>query len=417
MRFVMFALRYGLKSMWRNPRRSLLTLATILLAASVTIVAKRYSAAVMGLWQKSSSDTGTAHLQVHTAAYAKQTDGLSPDLLFKASDSVMEKTVAGLPEVSATARRLRFEGMIAVGDRNLYFVAQGIEPSREALVSPLLWTPKPKDHPRGRFVQDDDITGITVGEGLANALGLKVGDEATLLSQTLQGSANAIDVKIIGIIQIPLPSFSKRAVFLHIDLARKLLRAPDAYTEYAVRLTDAIFAEAVVHRLKQHAQASDWDVRGWWDIDPIIRKVERIINAVVGVLLGLLALSAGLSVLNIVFMLVLERTVEIGTLAALGMPPRRILLLFCFESMIYGVVGGLFGVCMGMATVYGMGQLGMPFDIPFGTGKVLLYPTNDWRTSSQAFLVALTIAALAAILPAKRAAGVEPVKAFRGQMN
>lgn len=417
MRFFVFALRYGLKSMWRNPRRSLLTLATILLAASVTIVAKRYSAAVMGLWQKSSSDTGTAHLQVHTAAYAQQTDGLSPDLLFKMTDSPLEKTIASYPEVEATARRFRFEGMIAVGEKNLYFMAQGIEPSREAQVSPLLWTPKPKDYPRGRFVQDDDVNGITVGEGLANALGLKVGDEATLLSQTLQGSANAIDVKIVGIIQIPLPSFSKRAVFLHIDLARKLLRAPDAYTEYAVRLHDSAQSETVVTRLQQAPQAKDWDVRGWWEIDPIIRKVEKIINAVVGVLLALLALSAGLSVLNIVFMLVLERTVEIGTLAALGTAPGRILFLFCCESMIYGVVGGLLGVGVGTGLVFAMGQMGVPFDIPFGTGKVLIHPSNDWVTAAQAFSVALAIAALAAILPARRAAGVEPVKAFRGQMG
>lgn len=410
---VKFSAQYGMRSLLRNPRRTLITVSAVALSVAVTIISTRFSAGVMELWRKGAADTGTGHAQIHAQGFKEQTDGVNEDLTLENGNPI-ERILQSDSQVVASAKRLRIEGMISGKGKSIYFVGIGVEPVNEVAVSPRLFSPV---NDQGSFVQQDNRFGVTIGRGLSETLGLQIGDEATLISQTSAGSVNAVDVVVLGIVNVPLPSFSKRAVYLHIEHAQRLLRLPDRYNELAIRLNDWEGVRDWVEASLKKPEMKEVELQGWWDIVPIIRDVEEIFYTVIGVICALLFVSAALSVLNMIYMMIAERTIELGTLMALGALAADLKILVAVETFMIGVMGGLLGALAGNFGVLLMGAFGVPFKNPFSSGYIDIYPTVDVLWSLLITMIGLLICVLASLGPARKASRVEPVQAFRGQVT
>lgn len=410
--YLVFSLKYAFRNLWRNSRRTTLTMTTVMFAVMVAIVANRYSAAIMKLWQDGAADTGSAHAQVHASGYMKKQEGVQLDLTMSETDE-FDQLIRGDSFVQNSVRRLILEGIISKDEESLYFVGKGVEPSNEKAVSPRLFTA----NDAGEFLKDDDITGIVVGAGLAESLKLKIGDEVTLITQTIQGSVNGIDAHVVGIVDAAIPSFSKRTVLTHIKLLQKLIRMPDRYTELAIKLKPGVNIAQWVDVKSMRAEKLNVDLMGWWDLEPVIKNVGKIWDSVVIVITVLLFLSTALSVLNIIFMMVAERTVEIGTLMAIGAQGKDVKRLFAIEASLIGLIGGIAGMILGCLAVFAMDRFGVPFESPFGSGQLIIHPKNNFPISGAILLAAIVICYLSSIAPSRKASMVEPVKAFRGQIS
>lgn len=383
----------------------------VLFSVSVAIIANRYSSAIMKLWQDAAADTGSAHVQLHAKGFWAQPEGINRDLTIE-QDTPYEKSIREDPAVEASVRRLRLEGIISTGDESLYFLGIGVEPKGEMAVSPRLFT----QNDQGEFV-GDSVTGVTVGRGMAESMKLKMGDEVTLITKTVDGSVNGIDAKVVGIVDAAIPSFSQRVVYTDVALLQKLIRMPGRYTELAVRLKKGVDAETWVAARQAAADRANMDLKGWWDIEPIIRKVGRIWDSVVLVITFLLFVSTALSVSNIIYMMVAERTVEIGTLMAIGARPRDVSLLFSLEAIMIGFFGGIAGMIVGTIAVFIMDLTGVPFDSPFGSDQLIVHPKMSIGLALIVFAFGIIICQISALAPSRKASRVEPARAFRGQIT
>lgn len=409
--FFSFGFTYAARSLLRNRRRSFITISTVIFSVAVTIIAGRFADAIMDLWRDGAADTGSAHAQIHATGYWKNAEGVSEELSMPENGQV-ELDLRDDPFVLATAHRLKIEGMISANNKSIYFIGIGVNPAEEQRVSPRLFNPASDI---GTFVSSPN--GITIGRGLADAMNLKVGDEASLISQTVKDSVNGIDVVIDGIVNVPLPSFSKRAVYLNIKDAQRLLRLPNKFNELAIRVRDREDLPQWVAKKTPSVLQNNAELRGWWDIEPIIRDVEDIFHSVIGTVSLLLFVSAALSVLNMIFMLVAERTVEIGTLMAIGAIGRDVRTLVAIEAGLIGLIGGVLGALLGTFVVLLMNLSGVPFKNPFSSGLIEVYPVNNFTFTAVIMFGALIICIIAAIPPARKASRVEPVQAFRGQLT
>jgi putative ABC transport system permease protein len=410
--FARFILKYGTRSLRRNPRRTTLTVLTVAGSVIFTVVGSRFGVAMMSLWVNGAADTGMGHSQVHAKGYWQDAEGVKRSLTMP-NDSPSETLLREDKDVQAMSRRLKVEGIVSSRDKTIYFIGIGVDPDSEMAVSPKLFSPQ---NDRGSFVPFDKIEGVTIGNGLAQALNVDVGDEISLISPTIEGSVNAVDVQVAGVVNIPLPTFSKRIIYLNNQMAQKLLRMPDRYNELVVRLKEGVIAEEWVKKYRDNVNQNGHELRGWWEVDPIIKDVEGIFYGTLAIVSILLFFSAGLSVLNMIFMMVAERTVEIGTLMALGARPLDIGKMFAGEAALIGAMGGGIGGVVGNIVVIIMGAAGVPFKNPFSSGTIDVYPTINVADTALIAFGAVIICIVAAILPARKASMVEPVQAFRGQI-
>ena len=165
-----------------------------------------------------------------------------------------------------------------------------------------------------------------------------------------------------------------------------------------------------------------------------------LINTIMGVFdimeIFLLAIAsiallvAGISILNIMLVSVMERTREIGIMKALGAKDRTILSQFLSEAVLLGVLGGIIGITVGFVLAYGMGMMlpllfsgGMSSDFIGGngggfggfggSGSFTLVPVLPLETIFIAMGFAILVSVIFALYPARKAAKLDPVKALR----
>ncbi len=412
-----FTILYSLKNLRRHKLRTTLTLLIISLSLALSVITGRYASSILDLWKRSSIDTGSAHAQVHKSGYLLRQEGLDPELLFDKSSARLETLIKDDPMVVATSKRLKIEGLITADAGSTYFIGTAVQPKNELLVSPKLFYP---GYDSGAFITDDGETEACIGRGLAKILKLDIGDEATLVAQTGKGSTNAVDIKVVCIIDVALPTFSKRTVFLNLNLARKLVRLPDHYTELAIRLSDSTQPTKWVKE-KQEAFMNDkklaeFSVVGWRSIDPLISKVENIWLRISQILCGLLVLSSALTVVNVISMTVNERTVEIGTLRALGASPKTLMRVLSVDGLILGCISALIGLALANTVVYIMGRHGIPFESPFGSGIETVHPSISLSWNVYGSIIVVIGCGLCSIPAALKATKVQPVIAFRDQI-
>ncbi len=195
-------------------------------------------------------------------------------------------------------------------------------------------------------------------------------------------------------------------------------------TTLKIKLKDYENAGLVVQRLRaashkfppQTFQIYTWEQKR----APLLQAVE-IESAILNVLLFLIIAVAGFGILAIFYMIVVEKTRDIGILKALGASSRGVMSIFLTYGLSLGVVGSGVGVATGLLFVYYINEIEAA--LSWVTGKKVFDETiyyfhdiptlvNPWMVAAVA-MGAMAIAVLASVLPARRASRLHPVRALR----
>jgi putative ABC transport system permease protein len=119
-----------------------------------------------------------------------------------------------------------------------------------------------------------------------------------------------------------------------------------------------------------------------------------------------------ISILNVMIMAVYERVREIGTIAAIGTLPRKILSLFLVEGFCLGLTGALVGVVFGLAIIFGLNLSKITFNFGQATGLILAPAIAPIEVVTASLLV-IIVSVLASLQPAYKASRMEPIDALR----
>ncbi|RCW31290.1 ABC transporter permease [Marinilabilia salmonicolor] len=148
-------------------------------------------------------------------------------------------------------------------------------------------------------------------------------------------------------------------------------------------------------------EEDDFNVRSQQELINTFSSTSEMLTLLLGAIAGISLLVGGIGIMNIMFVSVTERTREIGLRLAVGGRGRDILSQFLMEAVIVSVGGGLFGVLLGLALAYGMGNM------------------LDWPVvvTNQSIVISFVVCAVVGIFfgwyPARKAAGLDPIEALR----
>src|SRR5205807_2563357 len=208
----------------------------------------------------------------------------------------------------------------------------------------------------GTPLSNAEPKGILLGRGLANNLGVKLGDTVVLLVNRRGGSLNGAELRVAGIFSTVTKAYDDVAVHVTFGLADEMLQAGGAHL-WVVYLDKTQNTPAVVRDL-QGRLGPDLRIVPWYDAADFYNKTVRLFSRQVLVMKVIIALVVVLSISNTMMMNVMERTSEIATSMALGLRRRRVLSRFLVEGLLIGLIGGAAGIALGYALAALISRIG-----------------------------------------------------------
>jgi putative ABC transport system permease protein len=421
-------LMIALRNLARFQRRTLLTatLITLGMVAVLLFIATAGSFKTMMIGQF--TDAVLGHVEVHRKGYVASIDTLPLNLnLTPPMVQKVEQALAAMPDVEATSERVKFGAMFSNFNETTSVRVNGIDPAREAATTPLMPGRIVEGSKGAPLLKSGEILIPTL---LARGLGVKVGDTAVLVATNRDGSVNGRNFVVRGIMEA-VSGPSGRDAYITIGDARTLLRmAQPEVSEIAIRLRhpqrlDAVHADLSARLAapggpgmpgaSNPAQAGPGkggglEVHTWAALSPFsgIANMIDLLTVFIKVMLVSIVL---VSILNVMIMAVYERIREIGTIAAIGTPPRRILALFLTEGLLLGVGGAIAGTVLSLAAVYGLNLWQPTFNFGMQQGLVL-HAVIGVRDAATIAALVIVMALLASLQPAWKASRMDPVRAL-----
>ena len=408
-------IKLAARNLARYGRRTVLTSGLIILGIVAVLLFVSVSGSFKGLIVGQITDSMLGHLQVHRKGYVASIDNLPLNLNMKpAQVEKVEQALKGMSDVVASSPRLKLGAMFSNFTETTSIRLNGIIPAREAATVPLL---------AKRLVQGSTANGlvergkILIPEILAKGMKLKVGDTVVLVATNLDGSVNGKTFIVQGVLG-DVTGPGGRDGYIDIEDARELLRMTEPeVSEIAIRLKDPKHLEQAKTRLEQaladirNPQGQPaLEVHTWEGLSPFanIAHMIDLLDLFIRVMLVGIVLIA---VMNVMMMAVYERIREIGTIAAIGTPPRRVLALFLAEGLLLGLVGTAIGTALSLALVYALNL--WPVHFAFARQVFELAPSIAASDVLLIGSIVLAVAALASLQPAWKAARMDPITALR----
>lgn len=421
-RFTHFALAW--RNLWRNRRRSLVTIVSLAFGfAAVALFAGYTSSVYLALSNAAIHGELIGHLTINRNGW--QTEGkLRPDkyLLTAREIAAVDEVVAKRLPGATVVPKLGASGLLSNGHSSTIFVANGIAPKDlNTLRGPFRNAP-------GALLEDKP-SGVTLAQGLADVLGFKMGDSASVLASTIHGQANAADVDISDTVNTGNVATNGMLMLMPLTLAQNLMDAPGRAETLTVLLgsgpvaagktsdermrniyTTAAPSEQESGAMRDLLRADfrqaglDMEVRTWQEMSAFFRQVKGMYDMIFALMLTVVLSIVVLSIANAMSMAVVERTREIGTLRAIGMRRSGITALFVSEALMLVLVGIVAGLLLTALTRVGVNAADIRYVPPGNTNSVPIYIGFDTARTVLAGAVLAVLAVLAAFFPARRAA-------------
>jgi lipoprotein-releasing system permease protein len=336
------------------------------------------------------------------------------------ADAMADKirTIEGVTGVAPYVQGLVFvqhSGMVQTP------IMRGIDVEREKQVSRI-----PGNMVAGSFSLAEDE--VVIGRELAQRLDIRVGEKLMVYSpQSFIAGRDEIslpeEMRVAGLFEIGMWEYDIGFILLPIDIARELYGLDSGAHALRVMTSDPYRAREIGRRIVRRLATDypDISVTTWMELNRQLFDALRVEKNMMFFLLIFIVLVAAFGITNSLIIVVVQKTKEVGLLKALGFSSGSIMRVFFWQGWIQGVAGCILGMGLGLGTLYYRNTImhWMSSALNMELFPKALYHLNEIpaRTSlSDVLLVAILsmiICTLAGLLPAWRAAHLDPAKALR----
>ncbi|HKD18559.1 MAG TPA: FtsX-like permease family protein [Thermoanaerobaculia bacterium] len=318
--------------------------------------------------------------------------------------------VAANPEVASVLPRIDFVGLATTGSKSVPFLGVGVDPGPEAA-----GTLAPELIVSGRYLEGDGGDGVVLGTGLAAALNVKPGERVTMLATTPDGSLNAVDGIVSGLVDVRIKELNDRYVAAGMGLVSRLLQSGETVSKLVVFLKAGADESRAAAEISRTLQAAGYPivVRHWRELATFYEQVKLLYIGIFGFVGAVLVVIVILSAAIVMTMAVTERTREVGTLRAIGTRPARILRMFLVEGVVIALAGCVAGTVLALIVRSLLNASGIILPPPPGATHGMPINVKFYPLAYGAGLLAMVLTmAIASFFPARRASRVRIVDAL-----
>ncbi len=398
------------RNIWRNRRRTFITMASILFAV---LFASFMESIQKGAWDymiNSVVNYYFGYAQVQEKGYW---DEQSIDKAFPLDDSLQQLS-SSVREVQAVVPRLESFALASAGNKTAGIMVIGIDPAVEDSMTKLR-----SRIVQGEYLESGDVATL-LAEGVAENLGLSIGDTVVFISQGYRGVNAAGKYPVKGIANFGSPELNKQMAYLPLEEAQYFYGAPGLVTSLALKLDSPNDIQPAIKALRSQLDTSVYDVLDWKEMLPDLVEAKAVDSAGNVIIYVILYLIIAFGIFGTILMMVKEREYEFGVLIAIGMKRWQLGISVWLEVIMLGLIGALAGILASMPLVwyFQVNPIRFTGDYAAAMEQFGFEPIFPAIFQAQIFLMqaffVFLLTAIMALYPIWKIRKLQPVQAMRG---
>jgi putative ABC transport system permease protein len=409
-------IKIAARNLLRYQRRTMLTSALITLGVVAVLLFISITGSFKDMMVGQITDSMLGHIQVHRKSYLASIDNLPLDLnLNQRQVAKVKEILGGVDAVESFSMRIKLGAMFSNFTQTTNIRLNTVIPEQEVKTVPLLSDRIIKGQKKDVLLKKGEIL---IPELIAKGMKVKVGDSVVLVANNKDGSVNGKTFTVSGVLE-GISGPGGRDGMIHLDDAKELLRINAVeVSEIAIRLKNMddlpkVFSglKAELESMRDEKDKPIFEVHTWEDLTPFY-NIARMIELMTFFIKVMLVAIVLVSIMNVMIMAVYERINEIGTIAAIGTLPGKIMALFVTEGFLLGVFGTFVGTVISLISIAAINAAEITFN--FGRqSNLVLAPTIRPGDVISIVLIVIGIAVAASLQPAFKAARMDPITALR----
>ena len=335
-------LKLAWRNIWRNKRRTLITVASILFAVLFSIFMNAFQ---KGAWVRMLDNIVNyyyGYAQIHQKGYWEEKT-INDALELNEELWQLPSNIEGLEQIIP---RLETFALLSSGEHTSGMMIVGTNPKAEDQLTQLK-----SRLTEGVYFEKSDKALLIAG-GVKEVLKVSLGDTLVILTQGYHGVNAAGKYPIKGIVHFASPDLNKRMVYLPLEETQDLLGASSMAPSFALRLNERDDLESVMEQLQTQLDTETYEIMDWQAMLPDLVEAQKTDAAGNYIFLLVLYLIISFGIFGTILMLVKEREHEFGILLSIGMSRRLLAFSTWLEILLMALLGVVFGMLAALPLVY-----------------------------------------------------------------
>lgn len=402
----MMRLKLAVRNISRHRLRSLLSISMIAGAVTAVILFQGFSSYSLAALKWIAAENQYGNMQIASHKYWSPGKESRAERLFSLSD--LDELKSEMPQIERLSGRLSFFGLVSNGDLSVGGKVIGVDAVGEPQFS------KSMRITEGRFFDGSGAKEVVVGRLLAKQMNVKEGDNITVLTNTIDGIMNAMDLTVAGLFSAGIDEIDGQVIYMPLSVTQEILDTQNV--DIAVlKFKELDMAEANLNNINIKLEETHHNLfaRSWRDLAVLFRQVDKFYGVQNRLIEAILLALMFLGILNTVSMTVVERTGEIGTLRALGESRKDIVSQFVLESVMLSFIGIVCGILISAGCIRIVESVKIMTEMPGASTPFQIKIFFQWGSVLYASLLASVTTVVATMIPALRASRLDIVEALR----
>lgn len=396
------------RNIWRNKARSIIIMLSVAIGLVAGISVLALYKGMMRSRVRTVIESETGHIQLHMPEFKK--DYMAAFVL--PNSSKLMQDIRKIPGVKLAVGRSVTQGMLSTPTGSSGVQINGVDPETEYKASQLK-----KKIKEGNGFTNGKKNEILVGKKLAGKMKLNPGAKLVLTFTDTAENIVAGAFRVAGIFESNNAPLDERNVYVSMSDLNKLLSIDTSFHEISLLLNN----DEAVNQIQLTLQRKfpGYLIESWKEISPETELMVNTVDKYSFIIIVIIMLSLAFGIINTMLMAILERTREIGMMAALGMNRTRLFTLILIETSFLTLAGTPVGILTGWLLTNHFTRSGLDLSAfgkdllsSFGYSSVI-YPEFPWDKLPAILAIVTATALLSCLFPAIKALRLQPVEALQ----
>ena len=335
-------LKIAWRNVWRNKRRTLITIGSIMFALFFAIIMRGFGKGSYEKMKENAVKSYSGYIQIQKKGYW---DDKNINNVFSIESEIVNELEAD-ERLNVLIPRLESFALSSSGESTKGVAVIGVMPEQEDKMT------KIKSYlTDGEFFNKDDQS-VLIASGLAKFLKVSVNDTLVLISSGYHGASAAGLYPIKGILKLPTPEMDRGTVYMPLPAAQSFFSTGDQLTALVFDLNDIKDVEDVKSLAISLIDMNRYEVMDWMAMNKELLQMIETDNAGGVIMISILYLVIAFGIFGTVLMMTNERMREFSVMISVGMQKRKLATVIIVELMFLTTLAVIAGIAISLPVMF-----------------------------------------------------------------